>query len=55
MDIIQEIITENTEGKKLSDQKITDLLAQKGIKIARRTVAKYRQNLNIDSSYMRTS
>ncbi len=37
----------------LSDQKLSDLLAQKGIKIARRTVAKYRSELNINSSFDR--
>jgi RNA polymerase sigma-54 factor len=37
----------------LSDQKLSDLLAQKGIKIARRTVAKYRTELNITSSFDR--
>jgi len=37
----------------LSDQKLSDLLAQKGIKIARRTVAKYRMELNITSSFDR--
>lgn len=37
----------------LSDQKLSDLLAQKGIKIARRTVAKYREELNIASSFDR--
>mgnify|MGYP003767008659 CR=1 FL=1 len=37
----------------LSDQKLADLLAQKGIKIARRTVAKYRGELNITSSFDR--
>lgn len=41
------------DAKKLSDQKICDLLAQQGIQIARRTVAKYRSQLNIDSSYGR--
>ncbi|MCI1207990.1 MAG: RNA polymerase factor sigma-54 [Treponema sp.] len=40
--------------KKLSDQKISEILAEKGIKIARRTVAKYRYELNIGSSYLRT-
>lgn len=40
-------------GKPLSDQKLTDILAQRGIKIARRTVAKYRAELNIDSSFNR--
>jgi len=53
MDIMQEIIEGHTGGKPLSDQKIADLLAEKGIKIARRTVSKYRLSLNIDSSYVR--
>lgn len=33
------------DKKKLSDQKISDILQQRGIKIARRTVAKYRSKL----------
>ncbi len=52
---IQKIIAERTDGeKRLSDQKISELLAEKGFKVARRTVAKYRQSLDIDSSYTRT-
>lgn len=31
--------------KKLSDQKISDILSERGIKVARRTVAKYRANM----------
>lgn len=51
---IENILKAQKQGdKKLSDQKIADLLAQKGIKIARRTVAKYRTQLNIASSYER--
>lgn len=50
---ILEIIKANTTEKRLSDQKIADLLQQQGIKIARRTVAKYRAQLNVDSSYIR--
>ncbi|MCR5605579.1 MAG: RNA polymerase factor sigma-54 [Treponema sp.] len=41
------------DKKKLSDQKISDMLKNLGITIARRTVAKYRVELNIDSSYAR--
>ena len=41
------------QAKRLSDQKIVELLEAKGIKIARRTVAKYRAQLNIESSYSR--
>ncbi|HDQ13289.1 MAG TPA: RNA polymerase sigma-54 factor [Sediminispirochaeta sp.] len=53
-EIIREIIAENSEnGKKLSDQKISDSLKKRGISIARRTVTKYRKELDIDSSYYR--
>jgi RNA polymerase sigma-54 factor len=55
MDIMQEIISGQTGSKPLSDQKIADLLAERGIKIARRTVSKYRLSLNIDSSYIRNT
>ncbi|WP_041395202.1 RNA polymerase factor sigma-54 [Parasphaerochaeta coccoides] len=51
-EIIREIIDES-ENKRLSDQKISDLLAKKGISVARRTVAKYRKELDIDSSFGR--
>jgi RNA polymerase sigma-54 factor len=40
-------------GSGLSDQKIVEILAQRGIRLARRTVAKYRGELEIDSSYQR--
>lgn len=50
---IQELIAgENTE-KPLSDSKLESLLADKGIKVARRTVAKYRESLGIASSSQR--
>jgi DNA-directed RNA polymerase specialized sigma subunit, sigma54 homolog len=52
-DMVREIIEEHTGEKALSDQKISDLLAEKGIKLARRTVAKYRKELDIDSSFIR--
>jgi len=46
---IREILAENKadhkDAKKLSDQKISDLLSQRGIDIARRTVTKYRLEL----------
>ena len=37
----------------LSDQKIVEILAAKGVSLARRTVAKYRGELAIESSYQR--
>ncbi len=50
---IREILEQESGKTHLSDQKIADLLAQRGIKIARRTVAKYRRELDISSSYDR--
>jgi len=37
----------------LSDHEIVDILSERGIPIARRTVAKYRSELNILPSHMR--
>lgn len=52
--LLKEILEEHAHDKKpLSDQKLTDMLSERGITIARRTVAKYRQELNIDSSFDR--
>jgi len=54
-DAVKELIrTMITDSKKpLSDQKIADRLAEKGIQVARRTVAKYRSELTISSSFDR--
>lgn len=54
-DCIREIIAgQATNNEKLSDKKIADLLVHNyGISIARRTVAKYRKELDIGSSYDR--
>lgn len=45
--MLQEIIAGEDCRVPLNDQKISDLLKQEGIKISRRTVAKYRSELNI--------
>jgi RNA polymerase sigma-54 factor len=50
-EIIREIISR--EDRRFRDQEITDLLAKRGISIARRTVAKYRNELDLGSSYSR--
>ena len=50
-EIIKEII--KTESRSLSDQEIAGLLAKRGIMLARRTVAKYRQELNLGPSFVR--
>jgi RNA polymerase sigma-54 factor len=49
--VIKEII--QAEDSILSDRDITEVLARKGIKLARRTVAKYRGELDLDSSFGR--
>jgi len=46
-DIIKTLIDEEDKKEPLSDQRIAELLHEKGLKIARRTVAKYREQLNI--------
>ena len=52
--MLKEIIETEGKDRHLSDQKLADYLKEKnGIKIARRTVAKYRKELDIASSYDR--
>lgn len=41
--------------KPLSDDKLAKLLAEQGIKVARRTVAKYREAMGILPSHLRKS
>lgn len=50
---IKQIINNNEGSKAMSDQKISDKLSEEGIKVARRTVSKYRKELNIDSTFLR--
>ncbi len=44
---IKELIDNEDNKKPLSDQKIADILSHEDIKVARRTVAKYREQMNI--------
>jgi RNA polymerase sigma-54 factor len=52
-EIIGSIIEKEDSSKPLSDRKIVDLLAEKDIKLARRTVAKYREELGIPPTNLR--
>jgi len=53
-DVIRElVIEEQRKGDHLTDRKICELLEEQGIRIARRTVAKYRAELGILPSTMR--
>ena len=47
---IKKLIDEETPQNVLSDDKIVELMAQKGIRIARRTVNKYREAMGIPGS-----
>jgi RNA polymerase sigma-54 factor len=52
-DMIADIFKAENTGKPLSDQEVVRMLKEKGIVIARRTVAKYRAELNILPSNLR--
>jgi RNA polymerase sigma-54 factor len=52
-DMISEMFRKEDPAKPLSDQEIVKMLQEKGIVIARRTVAKYRSELNILPSNLR--
>ncbi|MGB5337200.1 MAG: RNA polymerase factor sigma-54 [Woeseiaceae bacterium] len=52
---IRKLIGAENPKKPLSDSKITNLLKEDGISVARRTVAKYREAMNIPSSSERRS
>jgi RNA polymerase sigma-54 factor len=52
-DMIAEIFKSEDSSKPLSDQEVVRMLKEKGIVIARRTVAKYRTELNILPSNLR--
>jgi RNA polymerase sigma-54 factor len=51
--ILSDIIEAEDKNKPLADEVLTELLNQKGYNIARRTVAKYREQLNIPVARLR--
>ncbi|MDD5276630.1 MAG: RNA polymerase factor sigma-54 [Methylovulum sp.] len=51
--IIKELVHNENPEKPLSDNKIADFLKEKGIHVARRTIAKYREAMMIASSSQR--
>ena len=51
--ILSDIIGGENKKKPYSDEKLTDMLVEKGYNIARRTVAKYREQLNIPVARLR--
>ncbi len=50
---LQRLVTAEDDTKPLSDEQLMKALAKQGIKIARRTVAKYREQLSILPSHLR--
>lgn len=52
-DKIRDIIDNESKKKPLSDQKICDILNESGIEVSRRTVTKYREELQILTSSLR--
>ncbi len=53
--LIKQLVAAEDARKPLSDSKISDILSQQGIMVARRTIAKYRESLQIPSVSMRKS
>lgn len=51
--ILQEVIQNENKKKPHSDQALTEILKEKGYKVARRTVSKYRENLQIPVARLR--
>jgi RNA polymerase sigma-54 factor len=51
--ILEELIGNEDKHKPLTDEKLADMLKEKGYNIARRTVAKYREQLNIPVARLR--
>lgn len=51
--ILSDLIEGEEKQKPLSDERLTELLQEKGYNIARRTVAKYREQLNIPVARLR--
>ena len=51
--LIQQLVAAETPAKPLSDNQLADMLAEQGITVARRTVAKYREALKIAPANLR--
>jgi len=51
--ILQDVISEEDKNKPLPDDQLADILKERGYPIARRTIAKYREQLDIPVARMR--
>jgi RNA polymerase sigma-54 factor len=52
--IVEEVVQKEDKKKPYTDQELTDILSEKGYIVARRTIAKYRDQLNIPVAQMRS-
>ena len=52
-DLIKDLIDNENKKKPLSDQAISNLMKEKGVHCARRTVAKYRGHMNLGTTQQR--
>ena len=50
---LQELIDNEDKAKPLSDDALVEALSRQGLKLARRTITKYRKQMNIPSSRQR--
>ncbi|MGV8082949.1 MAG: RNA polymerase factor sigma-54 [Coriobacteriia bacterium] len=50
---LKELVQEEDPLKPLSDQRLAEMLSEEGVTVARRTVAKYREELHIEPSWAR--
>lgn len=50
---LRELVREEDPAKPLSDQRLAEMLSEEGVTVARRTVAKYREELRIEPSWAR--
>ena len=52
-DLVEQLVADEDISRPLSDQQIVEQLKQQGYKVARRTIAKYREELGIMPSHQR--
>lgn len=50
---LKDLLREEDPAKPLSDQKLAELLVEDGVSVARRTVAKYREEMGVEPSWAR--
>ena len=53
--LIKQMVADENSKKPLSDNQITEIICKQGIVVARRTIAKYRESLNIPAASQRKS